>query len=57
VVVAEFIAGEPYHYPEYGFTSVGARTRDDGAERHAMPRGERDDVRAGSGSAWRACWK
>jgi hypothetical protein len=46
-VVASLVAGEPYYYPEYGFTSVGAQTRDDGAERHVVMRGQRYDVKAG----------
>jgi hypothetical protein len=43
-VVASFVAGEPYSYPELGITTVGAQTRDDGDERVAVMRGRRYDV-------------
>jgi hypothetical protein len=47
LVVASFVAGEPHAYPEWGVTTTGADTREDGAERVAVLRGTRYDVRAG----------
>jgi hypothetical protein len=47
MVVASFVADEPFAYPEWNITTTGAQTRDDGAERVAVLRGTRYDVRAG----------
>jgi hypothetical protein len=36
VVVASFVASEPYSYPEFEITTIGAQARDHGAERVAV---------------------
>ena len=46
-VVASFVAGEPFAYPDYGITTIGAGERDDGAEHGAILRGVRYDMKAG----------
>jgi hypothetical protein len=47
LIVAEFVARAPIAYPDWNLTTIGARTRDDGAERTAVLRGVRYDVKAG----------
>jgi hypothetical protein len=47
VVVASFVASEPFAYPEWHITTIGADAREDGAERVAVLRGKRYDVKVG----------
>jgi hypothetical protein len=46
-VVASFVARKPFACPDWNLTTVGAQTRDDGAERIVILRGVRYDVKAG----------